>query len=64
MTNTTVYGTGIVNSKTGRILDVELANSLEEAAEIVEEMNARMSEHQIGVHWKVISIRSVDNAAH
>lgn len=57
----TVYGTGIVKSKTGKVLDVELADSLEEAAEIVEEMNARMAEHQIGIHWKVISIRSVDD---
>lgn len=64
MTNTTVYGTGIVKSKTGKILDVELADSLEEASEIVEEMNARMAEHEIGVYWRVISIRGVDNGAH
>lgn len=56
----TAYGTAIVKKKSGRILDVELHDSAEDARRLVEQQNAKTVDWDVSTEWKLVRVEVVD----
>lgn len=54
------YGSAIVKKKSGRILDVELHDSEEDARRIVDDQNAKIADWSLSTEWKVARIEIDD----
>lgn len=54
------YGTAIVKKKSGRILDVELCASAEDARRLVEQQNAKMVDWDISTEWKLVRVEILE----
>lgn len=52
------YGSAIRKRKSGRILDVELHSSREEAQEIVDRQNSKEDSWDLSTEWAVVAIQS------
>lgn len=50
------YGTAIVKKATGRILDVDLEESREDAQRIVDTQNMKTREWDITTEWRVVRV--------
>lgn len=59
----TQYGTAIRGKHTGKILDIELADSLSDAEDLRNEMNLRISSYRepISIEWVVVRIEAEEN---
>lgn len=55
------YGSAIIKKSSGRILDVELEDSLDTAREVVERQNRKMRDWDLSTKWAIVKIEVVES---
>lgn len=56
------YGSAIIKKSSGRILDVDLEESLDNAREVVERQNRKMRDWDLSTEWAIVKIEVVESA--